>query len=76
MAAPEAPGYHCTLLCNRRDELPNFERELAGEANAKAGDRWKRAQEGEHRTRRAATLVRPATVLSAHLPSFDLVIGR
>jgi len=39
-------GYHCTLLCNCRDELPNFARELAGEANAEAGDWWKRAQEG------------------------------
>jgi len=75
-AAPEAPGHHCTLLCNCRDELPNAARELAGEANAEAGDWWKRAQEGEHRTRRAATLVRPAVVLSAHLPSPGLVIGR
>jgi len=58
-----------------REELPNFARELAGEANAEAGDWWKRAQEGEHRTRRAATLVRPAVVLSVHLPSLDLVIG-
>jgi len=65
-----------TLLCNCRDELPNFARGLAGEANAEAGDWWKRAQEGEHRTRRAATLVRPAAVLSAHLPSLGLVISR
>ena len=28
VAAPEAPGYHCTFLCNCRDELPNFAREL------------------------------------------------
>jgi len=76
VAAPEALGHHCFLLCNCQDELPNFARELAGEANAKAGGRWKRAQEGEHRTWRAATLVRPAIVLSVHLPSFDLVIGR
>ena len=41
-----------------------------------AGDWWKRVQEGEHRTRRAATLVRPAVVLSVHLPSPGLVIGR
>ena len=66
-AAPEALGRHCTLICNCRDELPNFARELAGEANAEAGDRWKRAQEGEHRTRRAATLVRPAVLLDVHL---------
>ena len=76
VAAPEALGHHCTLLCNCRDELPNFARELAGEANAEAGDWWKRAQKGEHRTRRAATLVRPAAVPSAHLPSLGLVIGR
>ena len=52
VAAPEAPGYHCTLLCNCRDELPNVARELAGEANAEAGDWWKRAQEGEHGIKR------------------------
>ena len=51
-------------------------RELAGEPNAEAGDWWKRAQGGEHRTRRAATLVRPAVVLSFHLPSLGFVIGR
>jgi len=45
VAAPEALGHHCTLLCNCRDELPNFAQELAGEANAEAGDWWKRAQE-------------------------------
>ena len=32
VAAPEA------LLCNCRDELPNFARELAGETSAEAGD--------------------------------------
>ena len=58
VAAPEAPGHHCTLLCNCRDELPSVARELAGEANAEAGDWWKRAQEGKHRARRAATLLR------------------
>ena len=78
VAAPEAeaPGHHCTLLCNCRDELPNAARELAGEANAEAGCWWKRAQEGEHKTRRATTLVRPAAVLSAHLLGLGLVIGR
>ena len=50
VAAPKAPGHHSTPLCNCRDELPNFAREIAGEANAEAGDWWKRAQEGEHRT--------------------------
>ena len=74
VAAPEALGHHCTLLCNCRDELPNFARELAGEANAEAGDWWKRAQEGEHRTWRAATLVRPAIVISVHPPSLGLVL--
>ena len=64
VAAPEALGHHC----NCRDELPNFARELAGEPNAEAGDWWKREQEGEHRTRRAAKLVRPAAVLGVHLP--------
>jgi len=39
VAAPEALGHHCTLLCNCRDELPN-----ADEANAEAGDWWKRAK--------------------------------
>jgi len=38
VAAPEALGHHCTLLCNCRDELPIFPRELAGETSAKAGD--------------------------------------
>jgi len=76
VAAPEALGHHCTLLCNCRDELPSVARELAGEADAEAGYCWKRAQEGEHRTRRAATLVQPAVVLSVHLPSLGLVIGR
>ena len=76
VAAPKALGQHCTLLCNCRGKVPNFARELAGEANAEAGDWWKRAQEGEHRTRRAATPARPAVVLSVHLPSLGLVIGR
>jgi len=39
VAAPEALGHHCTLLCNCRDELPNFAQEHAGEPNAKAYDR-------------------------------------
>ena len=66
-AAPEALGHHCTLLCNCRDELPNVAQELAGQANAKAGDWWKIVQEDEHRTRRAATLVRPAVLLSIYI---------
>ena len=61
VAAPEALGHHCALLCNCRDELPNFARELAGEANAEAGDCWKRTQKGEHRTVRAWYLARILT---------------
>ena len=38
VAAPGVLGNHCTLLCNCRDEVPDFARELAGEANAEAGD--------------------------------------